>query len=94
MNHMSQPMDAVSPGANSPWAGIGVLCVVLISLLSALYFVQTREEDLRHANTREITLAPVVLPRSSTGAPASGVDKKPTTTPLKHAAPGAKGAAP
>jgi outer membrane lipoprotein SlyB len=96
MNDMSQQTGAISASANSLWAAVGVLSVVVIALASALYFVQTREEALRDANANGINPTPAVTPVTPTGvaepAPAKlrAGEKKKTTTTTKHATPTSK----
>jgi len=83
MNDMSQPPVAAAAGANSLWAVIGVLGVVVVALASALYFVQNREEALHEANTNGITPAPVGSPLAGVPEPAPAqprpVEKKQAT---------------
>jgi outer membrane lipoprotein SlyB len=91
MNDMSQQTGAISASANSLWAAVGVLSVVVIALASALYFVQTRKEALRDANANGIASAPAVTPVTPAGVPEPAPaqpragEKKKTTT--KHATP-------
>lgn len=94
MNDMSQQAGAVSTSANTLWAGIGVLGVVVVALASALYFVQDRKVALREANTNGAIVSPVVPPVTSTGAPEpvspqSPAGEKKQAKP-KHATPTAK----
>ena len=51
MKEISQATAPTAAAANSLWAVVGVLGVVVVALGSALYFVQTQKEELRVANT-------------------------------------------
>jgi outer membrane lipoprotein SlyB len=94
MNDMTKETGAVSASSNTLWAAIGVLGVVVISLASALYFVQTREETLRDANINGILPAPVATPATPAVAPEPipepprAAEKKPAKP--KHATPTGK----
>ena len=94
MNDMSQPTAAASASANSLWAAIGVLGVVVVALASALYFVQTREEVLRDANTNGINSSPAVTPVTPVSEPEPVPAQPPAAekkqAKLKHATPTAK----
>ena len=50
MNDTTQATAPTAAAANSLWAAVGVLGVVVVALGSALYFVQTQKEELRVAN--------------------------------------------
>lgn len=86
MNDMSQPTAAVSTSANSLWAAIGVLGVVVIALASALYFVQNREVALREANTNGAIVSPAVAPITPASAP-EPVPAQPRAAEKKQAKP-------
>lgn len=86
MNDMSQQTGAVSTSANSLWAAIGVLGVVVIALASALYFVQNREVALREANTNSAIVAPAVAPVTPASAP-EPVPAQPRAVEKKQAKP-------
>lgn len=92
MNDMTQPTNAAPAGANSLWAIIGVLGVVVIALASALYFVQTREVALRDANINGINPVPVGTPLPATGTPepAAEPEKKKSSVSEKHGTPTSK----
>lgn len=94
MNDTSKPTTAAPAGSNSLWAVIGVLGAVVIALASALYFVQTRDEALRAANTAAIDPLPVVtpLPPAGTPEPLPESDRKPPSAPAQHAPQASKAA--
>lgn len=86
MNDMTKETGAVSAGANSLWAAIGVLGVVVIALASTLYFVQNREVALREANTNTAIISPAVTPVTPAGAP-EPVPAQPRPAEKKQAKP-------
>jgi hypothetical protein len=75
MNDVRQAGLPPQDAANSPWAAIGVLGVVVIALGSALYFVAIQQEELRAANN--VVIAP--------GTPAATIVPVPAEPPSQLA---------
>jgi hypothetical protein len=75
MNDVRQAGLPPQDAANSPWAAIGVLGVVVIALGSALYFVAVQQEELRAANN--VVIAP--------GTPAATIVPVPAEPPSQLA---------
>jgi hypothetical protein len=69
MNDMTQASTPTPAGTSSLWAAIACLGVVVIALGSALYFVQTRQGELRAANTLSEAASPVTTTLPPAGAP-------------------------
>jgi hypothetical protein len=88
MNDVTQATLAPQGAANSFWAAVGVLSVVVIALGSALYFVTIQKDELRAANnvivapaTPAATILPVPAEPQSQSQPAV---KKQTPGQVKH----------
>jgi hypothetical protein len=83
MNDMTHSALPTPNGRSSVWSGIGGLAVVLIALGSALYFVKTRQVELREANSASEVAAPVMtvrptvdVPEQALGKPVAGEKKR------------------
>jgi hypothetical protein len=91
MNDVTQATLAPQGAANSLWATIGVLSVVVIAVGSALYFVTIHKDELRAANsvviapaTPAATILPVPAEPQSQPAPQQPAVKKQTPGQAKN----------